>query len=346
MSIERLDISYVSILRVIAVLAAMVFLYFIRDVLAILFVAIFLTAAITPFVNWFHKHGIPKGLGVLIIYVAALALVSLVIVLIIPPLTDQLNQLARSFPEYFQQAIVAFSDLQLNDGQGFSETVSSSIGSLQQTLSTATQGVFSALASIFGGIIFFVAVLVITFYMVINEEFFIKSIQQFTPKKYSNYVVQFIKRAQEKLGKWLRGQLLLMFFIFILTYVVLLLLGVKFALVLALIAGILELIPFVGPIISAVPAIIIAFSQSPLLAVLVVILYFVVQQLENNILVPKIMQKAVGLNPIITIVVILIGAKLSGIMGAILAVPVATVVSMLLSDWQESRNRARLPEKA
>jgi len=137
----------------------------------------------------------------------------------------------------------------------------------------------------------------------------------------------------------------LMFFIFILTYVVLLLLGVKFALVLALIAGILELIPFVGPIISAVPAIIIAFSQSPLLAVLVVILYFVVQQLENNILVPKIMQKAVGLNPIITIVVILIGAKLSGIMGAILAVPVATVVSMLLSDWQESRNRARLPEK-
>lgn len=345
MSTDRIDVSYVSILRVLAILAAIVFLYFIRDVLAILFVSIFLTSAITPWVNWFHKRGIPRGLGVLIIYVAALALVSLVIVLIIPPLTDQLNQLARSFPEYFQQAIVAFSDLQVSNGEGISETVSDSLGSLQKTLSTATQGVFSVLASIFGGVIFFVAVLVITFYMVINEEFFIKTIQQFTPKKYSSYVVQFIKRAQEKLGKWLRGQLLLMFFIFILTYVVLLILGVKFALVLALIAGMLELIPFAGPIISAIPAIIIALSQSPLLAVLVVILYVLVQQIENNILVPKIMQKAVGLNPIITIVVILIGAKLGGIMGAILAVPVATVVSMLLSDWQESRSK-RLAARA
>jgi predicted PurR-regulated permease PerM len=339
MSSERLDISYVSILRVLTVLAAILFLYFIRDVLAILFVAVFLTAAITPWVNWFQKRGIPNGLAVLVIYVGALALVSLVIVLIIPPLTDQINQLARSFPEYFQQLIQSFSGLQVVEGQSIAQSIRTSLGSVQQSLSTATQGVFSVLASIFGSIVFFIAVLVITFYMVINEELFIKTIQQFTPKKYSNYVVQFIKRVQEKLGRWLRGQLLLMFFIFVITYVVLLIIGVKFALVLALIAGILELIPFVGPILSAIPAIIIALSQSPLLAVLVIVAYFLIQQVENNLLVPKIMQKAVGLNPIITIIVILIGAKLGGIVGAILAVPVATVLSMLLSDWQESRNK-------
>jgi predicted PurR-regulated permease PerM len=335
---QRIDITYMSILRVIAVLAALTFLYFIRDILALILVSVFLAAAIMPWVNWFHKRNIPRALSVLIIYLSAFAVLALVIVLIIPPLSDQINQLSRSFPEYFQRVIVGFSEIQqFNSGAEGITSIQESLGSLQTALSSATQGVFSAVSSIFGGIIFFLAALVLTFYMVLNEELFMKFVEQITPQGYKIYAIKFIKRAQVKLGKWLRGQLFLMLFIGVLTYIGLLILGVKFALVLALIAGLLELVPYAGPIISAVPALVIALTQSPLMAVLVAILYFVIQQIENNVLVPKVMQKAVGLNPIVTIVAILVGAKLGGILGAILAVPVATVLSMFISDWREHK---------
>jgi len=216
------------------------------------------------------------------------------------------------------------------------------IAALQQALSTATEGVFTALSSAFGGVIFLIAVLVLTMYMIIEEDALIKIVKEFTPTRYHSHLGETAMRVQVKMGQWLRGQLFLMLFVGALTYIGLLILGVPFALVLALIAGILELIPYAGPILSAVPAIIVGFSISPVMAVMIIVLYFLVQQLENNLLVPKIMEKAVGLNPVIIIVAVLIGAKLGGILGAILAVPVATIVSVILTDvYHRRRTRSK-----
>jgi predicted PurR-regulated permease PerM len=335
---QHIDISYQSIFRVLLVLAGLTFLYFIRDVLALIFVSLFLSAAISPWVKWMHKRSIPKGLSVVIIYLAAFLVIALIVFLIIPPLSQQINQLAGSFPDYLQQIVMGFSEVQqFNLGSESLDTVQDYASSLQATFASLTEGIFSTLASVFGGIIFFLATLVLTFYMVTNEDLFIKFLHQVSPKKHAGYIETFIKRVQVKLGQWLRGQLLLMFVIFVLTLVSLMIFGVKFALVLALIAGLLELIPIAGPILASVPAIIIALSQSPITAVIVIVIYIVVQQIENNFLVPKVMQRAVGLNPIITILAILIGVKLGGILGAIVAVPVATVINMLLGDWRASR---------
>jgi predicted PurR-regulated permease PerM len=140
-------------------------------------------------------------------------------------------------------------------------------------------------------------------------------------------------RVQDKLGLWLRAQLLLSGIIFLVTWIGLLILGVKYSLVLALIAGITEVIPFIGPIIGAIPAVLLAFLQSPIKALLVLILYLVIQQLEGNILVPKVMQKTVGLNPIVVIVVILLGAKIAGVLGALLSIPVAVAIMTIAGDW-------------
>lgn len=340
---QRIDISYISILRVLVILAGLVFIYFIRDILALVFVSVFLTAALTPWVNWFQKHSIPRGLAVLIIYLIAFAVIALTVYLIIPPLTEQLGMLANTFPDYFHQVLGGFAELQTSSQLSGEGALQESLTSLQSTLASATEGLFSAVSTVFGGIIFFMAVLVLTFYMMINEQAFLKFVNQFTPAAYKDYVIDFIKRVQVRLGHWLRGQLFLMFFIFLLTFIGLLIFKVKFALVLALIAGIMELIPYGGPIIGAIPAIIIALGQSPIKAALVVVLYIIIQQIENNLLVPKVMQKAVGLNPIITILAILTGAKLGGITGAILAVPVVTVISMLVVDWQSHRkSKAKL----
>ena len=132
----------------------------------------------------------------------------------------------------------------------------------------------------------------------------------------------------------MRAELVLMLVVGVFTYFVLLLLGIKYALLLAVIAGFLEIIPFLGPIIAAVPALFIAMTDSWLKVLLVGIAYFLIQQAENNILVPKIMQKATGLNPIVTIVVILIGGKLGGLVGVLIAVPVAVMVMAVIDNFE------------
>ena len=140
-------------------------------------------------------------------------------------------------------------------------------------------------------------------------------------------------RMQGKIGLWLRGQLILSFIIFLLIYVALSILGVKYALILALVAGMTEFVPYLGPILAAVPAIILVFAQSGfVMALFVAIIYYLVQLIENNIIVPKVMQKVVGLNPIVGIAVLMIGFNLGGVVGAILSIPVATAVSVFVKD--------------
>lgn len=157
------------------------------------------------------------------------------------------------------------------------------------------------------------------------------------PSKYQPYLVQKINQVQTKLGMWLRGQLILSLIIFALTYLGLTILRVEYALVLALFAGLAEFVPYIGPIISAVPAVFLTFADSPIKALIVIVLYIVIQQLENQIIVPKVMQKSVGLNPLVVIVVMLVGAKIAGMAGLILAVPTATIIKIFLGDFFEDR---------
>jgi len=168
--------------------------------------------------------------------------------------------------------------------------------------------------------------------MVVEENAIKKLVWSVAPEKHQVYIMHLVNRMQQKIGLWLRGQLILSLSIFVLTYVGLLILGVKYALVLALIAGLLEFIPYLGPTLSAIPAVFLAFTQAPALALFTLGLYYIIQMVENNILVPKIMQKTVGLNPIISISALLVGYKLAGVVGAILSIPVATAVSVFIKD--------------
>ena len=175
-------------------------------------------------------------------------------------------------------------------------------------------------------------VLVLTFYMVVEEDNARRFVKSLAPVEYQPFLAQLFTKMQKKIGAWLRGQIVLAVVIGIASYIGLTILGVPYALVLALIAGLFEVVAYVGPIFATIPAAIIGFSVSPLMGVLVIILYLVIQQLEGNVLVPKIMQRVTGLNPIISIVALLIGVKLGGIMGAIFAIPIATMVSVILEE--------------
>ena len=328
-----INISTLTLVKIIIIGTMLYFLYLISDIIALLFAALIFASAIDPWIDWMQNKKIPRGLGVLIIYLVILAFVSLAVYLIIPPINHQITELSNNFPRYVEQVSTAFFDLQnYADKHQWLDQVKSSLGSVNQSLQNATKGIFSTLFSIFGGIAAFFLVLVITFYMVVEENAMKKLAWSMTPDKHQTYILNLINRMQKKIGMWFRGQLLLGIIIFILTFLGLSILGVKYALVLALIAGMMEIIPYIGPTLGAIPAVFLAFTQSPMLALFVIILYFIIQAVENNILVPKIMQKAVGLNPIISISVLMIGFKIGGVIGAILAIPVATAISVAIKD--------------
>jgi len=266
------------------------------------------------------------------------AVVGGVVGLIIPPIIEQTNDLIESFPRIFEKIVSAFSILkEYSIKHGLLDEIRNSFGSLSDNLQGAAGGFFSTVSGIFGGIFTFFLVLVITFYMTVEENALKKIVWSVAPAQHQVYIMKLVNRMQKKVGLWLRGQLILSLIIFLLTYCALLLLDVKYALVLALIAGLTEFVPYLGPIIASIPAIFLSFTQAPTLAVFVAIVYYIIQLVENNIIVPKLMQKVVGLNPIVSIAVLMIGFKVAGIVGAILSIPVATAVNVFVKDIFEQR---------
>ena len=335
------DVSTLALLKVLVAITVVFFLFFIRDIILIVFVALILASAFDPWVDWMQKHKIPRGLGILFIYFVVVIILISAISLIIPPIANEVKELSKDFPNYWNSLMGSVNQFRdYSDTQGWSGQIQQSLDSIQSNIpniGTAAGGVFNTVFSFFGGIFSFFIVAVLTFYLTVEEHAMKRVLRSLVSVKYQPYVTHLMNRIQEKIGRWLRGQLVLSLIIFIISWFGLTILGVKYALVLALFAGVMELVPYLGPFIGAVPAIFIAFTQSPALALGVIILYVIIQWLENNLIVPKVMQKAVGLNPIITIVAMMIGFKLAGILGLILAIPVATAINVVLGDFMESK---------
>ncbi len=319
-------------MKSIVVLLVLFFFYLIKEVLAVLFVSLVLAAALDPWIDWLERWKIPRGVGVLVVYLIIISIIVGLGYVLIPAVTNEFATLTKESPQYYQELANWWNLFQggRNDTQDVIQNVQSSIQNITPQLFTFAGNFAGGLAAIIG-------VAVLTFYLTVEEsavKIFVRSV---IPTQYQPYTIKKINQIQMKLGQWIRGQLILSLIIAVCTYIGLLIIGVKFALVLALIAGVAELVPFIGPILSAIPSLFFALTDSPLKAIFVVILYVVIQQLENNLLVPKVMQKTVGLNPIAVLLVLLIGAKLAGVVGLLLAVPTATIVSIFIEDFIEGK---------
>jgi len=335
---NNINISTVSILKVLFFFLLVTFIYFVRDVVAAVFAAFLLAAALDPLVSWLQRHKIPRLLGLIIIYVLLLLAIVGAVIMIAPPIAKEISQLAVNLPDYYEKTTQSLNYWVSNLDAGKQQSLGDSLVSIGNSLPKTLTNVLTWIGELFGGLFSVILVLVLTFYFVMEEEATKRFIQSISPRRYHLYLLDVISRIQNKLGYWLRGQLLLSLVIFAFTFVGLSLLKVPYALVLAFIAGILEIIPTIGPIMSAVPAMFFGFLVSPWLGLAVIILYIVVQQLENNLLVPKIMSKSVGLNSLVVIIAVLIGAKVAGIFGALFAVPVTAAASVVFNDFINKRN--------
>ncbi len=328
-----ITISTVTIVKVAVFLLACGFLYLIRDIIALFFVSLILASIINPLASWFQSKKMSRGLAVLLLYTGIIALIAAVLTMLVPAVLIESRDLASNSGSLWSQMLSTFGPLrEFAAAHGLSDDLQQAAASASDNVGAAAAGVFATLTGIVTGFASLVIVLVVAFYLVVSEDALKRLFRNLAPEAYQPYLVDLFQRIEKSIGSWVRGQLILSLVIGVVFYVTLKILGVKYALVLALTAGVAESIPYVGPIFSAIPAILIALTDSPLKALLVGIMCIVIQQAENHILVPKVMQKATGLHPIVSIFSLLIGVKVAGLLGALLAIPVAMMLGIIVSD--------------
>ncbi|MCR4312053.1 MAG: AI-2E family transporter [Candidatus Uhrbacteria bacterium] len=322
-----ISISSGTFFRILFISAAAAFLYFIRDIVAMVLVAMLTAAVIDPFADFFERWRIPRALAVIIVYIFGLAALLGAWILVVPPVVAQLADFLQTFfPGFVDFNLAKYFVHDFADLTSFVDSIRSS------GASDVIPKIFAAGSTAVNIIVAIFVVLILSFYFVVEKTALVRMLRFVARAEYQPFAMMLAGKVREKMGLWLRGQLLLMLSIFLLTYGALLLLQIPYALVLALLAGILEVIPFVGPLLSAVPAVILAFAVSPLHAFLTAGVYVVIQQVEGNLLVPKIMQRVTGLNPIASVLAILIGWRVGGIVGAMVSIPIAMAVSVFLEE--------------
>lgn len=338
---SRIDVTTATMLRAALVVLAVLFFYLIRNILAIILLSVVIASAIEPAIRKLTEWRIPRVLAVLLIYGALIGGFGFASYFLIPPLLEDISASLVNLPFLIQRAFeqlagrvefVALSD--------FEPSFQNAVLQAESYLRGIASGFFGLASFIFGGIASFIFVIVLSFYLAVQEHGVKNFLHLITPKEYENYVVNLWQRTQEKFGKWLQGQILLGIIVGVLVYIGLTILQVRYALTLALLSALFEIIPFFGPILAAVPGVIVAFLEAPLLGLSALILYVIIQQLENHLVYPVVMRKTIGIPPTIAIIALLIGGKVGGFMGFVLAIPLAVVLVEIIDDFAARKRNA------
>lgn len=286
-------------------------------------------SALRPSVKYLEVKGIPRKLAAIIIYLSFLFVFIYLFSIIVPPIAVELTALFRNLPSIIRGVAspTVISWLQLE--------------SITSYLPNATQQVFGIVSGIFSNVFFIVTTVVFGFYFLLEEDIIKKFITRFFDGKNVETVVDTFNKAEKRMGAWFWGEISLMLVVGVFTFIGLNLIGIKYALALAVLAGLLEVVPNLGPILSAIPAMLIGFSMSWVTGLATLALYFIVQQLENTFIVPIIMKRAVGLDPIITIIALIVGGKIGGILGVLLAIPIFLFVGTFVSEIRKNKTFLR-----
>lgn len=351
---KTIQISTGTILKGLLILLGFVAVYVLRDIIMVVLLAVIIASSIEPGTKWLLRQGVPRILSVLLIYsIIAVMLVGAFYFLFLP-LLNQSAALLSSLPGYLGELKV-WNPLQSNSWLadfavgGFSANFSLAeiVEQIDAATSNISNGFLSTASTIFGGIFSFILVIVLSFHLSTESDGVTNFLRTVTPAKNESYIIDLWKRSQHKIGLWMQGQIVLAIIVAMLVFLGLTLLGVENALLLAVLAGAFEIIPLFGPILAAIPAVSIALlSDGVTSALLVIGLYVIIQQFENQLIYPLVVRKIVGVSPIISILALIIGGKLAGFVGLIISVPLASMIIEYLSDIERDKVAARtLAEK-
>lgn len=315
----KVEISPKTILTFLGILLSGYVVYQIREIILLLFISFILMTAVNPIIRRTQGLKIPIIVIMLIIYIGIIALITTVIASLIPAVVQQTRGLAQTFPIYLHNLEAVFN-VQFDPS-----VVSDYLSSIPSNILKLASGAFNNILNVMA--IFFMA-----YYLVLDRH----NLHKYLVRLFNHdndaeaQAEKLVLDIEHIVGGWVRGELLLMAVIGAMTYLGLILLGIPYALPLAVLAGLLEAVPNIGPTIAAIPAIIIGFTISPIVGIGALAMSILIQQLENNLIVPKIMESATGTAPLVTILVLLVGYTLGGIAGAVLGMPLyLTVLSII-----------------
>lgn len=336
-----ISITTGTIVKGLAVLLGAWVLWILRDLLMIIVTSVILASSIEPGIKFLSKYRIPRIPAVLVTYVGATLLLLAVLVSFVPPIMNEAESITQNLPTLLQTIdknvlgdkgiLIGFLNNDTSSGIQLSNIFNSIYGG-------SSKSIFGTAGVIFGGLFSFVLIVVLSFYFAMQEKGIENFLRIIIPFGDEDYAINLWKRSSKKIGKWMQGQLLLGVLIFVLVYLGLTIFSVPYAMSLALLAGAFEIIPVFGPVLSAIPGVILAFSTGgTALALIIAAFYLLVQQFESHLIYPLVVRKVVGVPPILVILALIVGLELGGFLGVLISVPVAAALMELIEDIERKK---------
>ncbi len=317
---QNIQISFRMIVYTLLLVLGIYLIWISSELIYSLIIAFILMSAMRPLVTLIQRRGVSRTIAVFLSYLLFLAAIIFILFIVVPPIVLQIGTLISTLPVILQSLNPELAKVV-------------NISSLTQYLPNVTNQLFEVISAVFSNLLFIVSTLFFGFYFLLEEDIIKRFFMQFLAVKQAEQVSRIIDKAEERMSSWFWGELTLMTIVGFMTMIGLQLIGMNYVVPLAVLAGILEAVPNIGPVLSAIPALIIGMAQSPLLGISSIILYTLIQQLENNLIVPVVMKRAVGINPIISLVVLILGGKIGGVLGVLLSIPVYLILETIAKEY-------------
>lgn len=330
---EHVEVGTKVLLRAILLLVGVYVLYLVRDVVLLVLLSVLTAAALVPAIGKLRKFGLSRTAAVIITYMVLFATGIILLLVFLPLFFSEIKQFLQNWPEYTKRLDTFMTGI---------ESYSSSLGidfskdqfsqNIELSITQWFSQIFSATINLFQSFIHFIGYIFLALYLSLEERGIEKFFLLLTPKEYHAQALSIASRMQGKVSQWLFGQMLLMLIAFGIYYIGLTLIGVPYALAIAFFGGLMEILPYIGPVLAAVPAIIVGLFSSPTLGASALVFYIIAHQVEAHVVAPQVMKHSAGLNPVALIIAILVGLQVGGPLGIVLAVPVTMVLSVFVED--------------
>lgn len=331
---QLLDISWETILKVFFAGFVFYLLYLVRDVFVWFLFALVISVLLEPAINFLKWFRVPRILAVIFVYLSIFGIFGFIVYLTAPIFIFEIQQFSKFFPQYFEKISPLFKELQIEA----LESLENFTKALSEKLGQASRSIFGAIASFFGGISSAIFILTISFFISLEERGMKRVLALISPKRYEDYILALFEKCQAKVSSWFGARILACLFVGVVSFIVFQLFNIKYVFILSLVCGLLNFIPFLGPIVSGLILLVfIGIPDGLARAILVLISFILIQQVENNILSPILAKKFIGIPVIVVLLSLVIGGKIFGGLGAILAVPVFGILYEFFKDFLEKR---------
>ncbi|HOK63590.1 MAG TPA: AI-2E family transporter [Soehngenia sp.] len=321
------------------------------DIMLAIILSIILAYFLNPLVNYLQKKGLKRTVSTAIVYIGIVIVLVILLISFIPRTGKEIKNLAENlsiyinnFNVFIDKIYAAYSNV-LGDTpellKSIEKVIETNTEKLQEAISNGLTNLISGISGFLSKAVTLILIPIITFYFLVDKNYFVKKVKEHIPEKYKDDILGLSQQINDVMNQFIKGRLFMAIFVGTMTAIFLLIMDVQFAIVIGFITAIADIVPYIGPFLGFLPAVILAFFSSPLKALWVGVFFVVIQWIENNILAPKVLGQSIGLHPLTVLLALIIGGGIFGVLGMILAVPVTAIMMILfkflINKYKESR---------